>query len=63
MDKIKVERTIDTLSKLIEKIDDRKEFVATLRSKDEKNIIVSIDDFNLSYDLKDVASVTPYIEF
>lgn len=49
--------------KLYRKIDDRKEFVATLRSKDDKCIIVSVDDFNLAYDLKDVAYVTPYIEF
>lgn len=49
--------------KLYRKIEDRKEFVATLRSKDDKCIIVSVDDFNLAYDLKDVAYVTPYIEF
>ena len=49
--------------KLYRKIDDRKEFVATLRSKDDKCIIVNVDDFNVAYDLKDVAYVTPYIEF
>ena len=49
--------------KLYRKIDGRKEFVATLRSKDDNCIIVGIDDFNIAYDLKDVAYVTPYIEF
>ena len=49
--------------KLYRKVDDRKEFVATLKSKDDKFLIVSEEDFNIALNLKDVASVTPYIEF
>lgn len=49
--------------KLYRKIDDKKEFVGILKSKDDKCIIVNVDDFDLAYDLVDVAYVSPYIKF
>lgn len=49
--------------KLYKKVDGRKEFVATLISKDENEIVFSIDDNNFTIKLGDIAYVTPYIEF
>jgi len=49
--------------KLYAKIDDRKEFVATLKQKTEDSVVLSVDDENLKINLKDIAYITPYIEF
>ena len=49
--------------KLYAKIDGRKEFVATLKQKTEENVILSVDSENISLNLKDIAYITPYIEF
>ena len=49
--------------KLYAKIDGRKEFVATLKQKTEDAIVLSVDDENLKINLKDIAYITPYIEF
>ena len=49
--------------KLYAKLDGRKEFVATLKQKTEDSVVVSIDDENIKINLKDIAYITPYIEF
>ncbi|MFQ6751969.1 MAG: ribosome maturation factor RimP [Clostridia bacterium] len=49
--------------KLYRKIDDRKEFVATLKGRDEKCVIFNINDENISINSDDIAYITPYIEF
>ena len=49
--------------KLYAKIDGRKEFVAILKQKTEDNVVLSVDDENIKINLKDIAYVTPYIEF
>lgn len=49
--------------KLYAKVDGRKEFVATLKQKTEDNVVLSVDDENISLNLKDIAYITPYIEF
>ena len=49
--------------KLYAKIDGRKEFVAILKQKTEDNVVLSIDDENISLNLKDIAYITPYVEF
>ena len=49
--------------KLYRKVDERKEFVATLKAKNEDSVVVSVDDENISLNLNDVAYITPYIEF
>ncbi|MBE5741352.1 MAG: ribosome maturation factor RimP [Clostridiales bacterium] len=49
--------------KLYRKIDDRKEFVAVLKAKDEETVTLAVDDENISINLKDVAYIIPYIEF
>ena len=49
--------------KLYRKIDDRKEFVAILKGKDNKSVIFNIDDENISINSDDIAYITPYIEF
>ncbi len=49
--------------KLYAKIDGRKEFIATLKQKIEDGVILSVDDENLNINLKDIAYITPYIEF
>lgn len=49
--------------KLYRKIDDRKEFLATLKGKDDKNVIFNIDNENISISWDDIAYITPYIEF
>lgn len=49
--------------KLYQKIDGKKEFVAVLKAKSEDSVVLNIDDENLTFNLKDVAYITPYIEF
>jgi len=49
--------------KLYRKVEERKEFVATLISKNEETFVFSDKDVNFTIDIKDVAYVTPYIEF
>lgn len=49
--------------KLYRKIDDLKEFVAILKAKNDEDVVVSVNDENVTINLKDVAYITPYIEF
>ena len=49
--------------KLYRKIDERKEFIAILKQKNDENVILNVDDENLKINLKDIAYITPYIEF
>ena len=49
--------------KLYAKIDGRKEFVATLKQKTEDSVVLSVDEENININLKDIAYITPYIEF
>ena len=49
--------------KLYAKIDGRKEFVATYKQKTEDSVVLSVDDENIKINLKDIAYITPYIEF
>lgn len=49
--------------KLYAKIDGRKEFVATLKQKTEDSVVLAVDNENVKINLKDVAYITPYIEF
>ena len=49
--------------KLYQKIDGRKEFVAILLGKDDKNFIFNIDNDNFTINTANIAYITPYIEF
>jgi len=49
--------------KLYRKVEDRKEFVATLVQKDENSFIFSSDNENFTINNADIAYITPYIEF
>lgn len=49
--------------KLYRKIDERKEFVAVLKQKTEDSVVLQVEDENLKINLKDIAYITPYIEF
>ena len=49
--------------KLYAKIDGRKEFVATLKAKNEDSVVLAIENENLTFKLADIAYITPYIEF
>ena len=49
--------------KLYRKIDDLKEFVAILKAKDDKQVILEINEENKTFNLSDVAYILPYIEF
>ena len=49
--------------KLYAKIEGRKEFVATLKQKTEDSVVLGVDDENVKINLKDIAYITPYIEF
>ena len=49
--------------KLYRKIEDRKEFVAILKAKNEEEVVVEVDNENITYKLTDVAYIIPYIEF
>ena len=49
--------------KLYAKIDNRKEFVAVLKQKTDEAVVFNLDDENVKINLKDIAYITPYIEF
>ena len=49
--------------KLYRKVNDRKEFVATLLSRDETSTQLNIDNENITIQNVDIAHITPYIEF
>ena len=49
--------------KLYHKVENRKEFVATLVHKNEDSFIFNENDENFTINLVDVANITPYIEF
>ena len=49
--------------KLYAKIEGRKEFVAILKQKTEDSVVLNVDDENIKINLKDIAYITPYIEF
>ncbi len=49
--------------KLYAKLDGRKEFVAVLKQKTGDSVVLNIDNENLKINLKDIAYITPYIEF
>lgn len=49
--------------KLYHKIGELKEFVAVLQAKNEDLVVLSVNDENRTINLKDVAYITPYIEF
>ena len=49
--------------KLYRKVEDRKEFVATLVSKNEDSFVFSSNNENFTINNSDVAYVIPYIEF
>ena len=49
--------------KLYRKVNDRKEFVATLKQKTEETVVFAVENENFSINLKDIAYITPYIEF
>lgn len=49
--------------KLYRKIDERKEFVAILKQKNEDEVVLEVENKNIKINLKDVAYITPYIEF
>ncbi len=49
--------------KLYRKIDDRKEFVAILKQKTEDDVILEVENQNIKINLKEIAYITPYIEF
>lgn len=49
--------------KLYAKLNGKKDFVATLKQKTEEFVVVSLEDENLKINLKDIAYITPYIEF
>lgn len=49
--------------KLYRKLDGRKEFVATLLSRDENATQFNVDNQNITIPNADIAYITPYIEF
>lgn len=49
--------------KLYHKVNDLKEFVAVLKQKTEDSVVLNVNDENVKINLKDVAYITPYIEF
>ena len=49
--------------KLYAKIDGRKEFVAILKQKTEDSVVLAVENENIQINLKDIAYITPYIEF
>ena len=49
--------------KLYAKLNNKKEFVATVKQKLEDSVVLGVDDENLKINLKDIAYITPYIEF
>lgn len=49
--------------KLYKKLDGKKQFVATLLGKDDKQYFFNLNDENITINIVDVANITPYIEF
>ena len=49
--------------KLYHKIDELKEFVAVLKQKTEDSVVLNVNEENIKINLKDIAYITPYIEF
>ena len=49
--------------KLYHKVNELKEFVAVLKQKNEDSVVLNVNDENVKINLKDVAYITPYIEF
>lgn len=49
--------------KLYRKLNNLKEFVATLKQKTEDFVVLAVGDENISINLKEIAYITPYIEF
>ena len=49
--------------KLYNKIDGRKEFVATLLGRNEESTMFGVDNENVTINNVDIAYITPYIEF
>ena len=49
--------------KLYKKLDGKKEFVATLLGKDDKQYYFNLNDENITINIVDVANIIPYIEF
>ena len=49
--------------KLYAKQNGKKDFVAILKAKTEDSVIVSLDNENVTFNLADIAYITPYIEF
>lgn len=49
--------------KLYAKLDGKKDFVAVLKQKAEDYVVVEVENENLKINLKDIAYITPYLEF
>lgn len=49
--------------KLYRKINELKEFVAILKQKSEDSVTFALDSENVNINIKDIAYITPYIEF
>ena len=49
--------------KLYRKVDDHKEFTATLKQKTASEVVFELDQTNFSVDMKDVAYILPHLEF
>ena len=49
--------------KLYHKVNELKEFVAVLKQKTEDSVVLQVNEENVKINLKDVAYITPYIEF
>ncbi len=49
--------------KLYRKLNDRKEFVATLLARDEQSTQFNLENENITIQNADIAHITPYIEF
>ena len=49
--------------KLYAKLDGKKEFVAVLKQKTEDYVVLEVENENLKINHKDIAYITPYLEF
>lgn len=49
--------------KLYAKLDGRKEFVAILKQKTVDSVVLACENENIKINLKDIAYITPYLEF
>ena len=49
--------------KLYHKIDNLKEFVAVLKQKNEDSVVFNYNEENIKINVKDIAIITPYLEF